>query len=319
MKKEQLPLLQPMLAVSAEPFDSADYLYEVKWDGYRGLAYLDGETVIRSRNLIDLSEKFPELAGLHQKVKRQPSILDGEIVVFENGKPSFARLQSRGRMTNAGRIGQAANGRQAVFIAFDVLYVGGRPIVDLPLSKRKEILSEMVSPDGAIILSQFILKDGIDFYNACAGEGLEGAVAKKLDGVYLPGRRSPYWKKFRHTREADLVICGYQPGRGGRGLGSLVLGGKRDGELVYQGKVGTGFSEREADALLDTLRQIEVAVPGMGIPREERRHTRWVHPLLVCSVNYLTTTAEGYLRHPVYRGLRWDKTPEECPALTDQK
>lgn len=317
VKEEQLPLLQPMLAVNAEPFDSADYLYEVKWDGYRGLVYLDGETVIRSRNLIDLTEKFPELAGLHLKVNRQPAILDGEIVVFENGKPSFTRLQSRGRMAKAGRIEKAANDRPAVFIAFDVLYTEGRPVIKLPQLERKEILKDMILQGSELILSKHIMKDGIDFFNACAGAGLEGTVAKKADGIYLPGRRSPNWKKFRHTREADLVICGYQTGRSGRGLGSIVLGGKRGGGFVYQGKVGTGFSEREAEALLEAFKKIEVAGPTMGMPGEESKYTRWVQPLLVCSVNYLTTTAEGYLRHPVYRGLRWDKKPGECPALAD--
>lgn len=309
-----LPLLRPMLAASSAPFDSDGHLFEVKWDGYRSLAYLEGETVLRSRNLIDLTDKFPELAGLHKKVKGKPAILDGEIVVFENGRPSFAGIQARGRMSDLKRIGRTSVERPAVFVAFDVLYSGGEPVMERPLGERKRLLEDMVESGEELILSQFILRNGRDFYAACVKEGLEGVVAKKLDGIYVPGRRSACWQKFRHTREADLIICGYQYGTAGKNLGSLVLGGCRDGKLVYQGKVGTGFSEREADALLEGLRKLEVPEETLSVPREEKRRTRYVRPLLVCSVDYLAVTAEGYLRHPVYRGIRWDKSPEECPA-----
>lgn len=310
-----LPILRPMLAVSSQPFDSAGHLFEVKWDGYRSLAYLEGRTVLRSRNLIDLTGKFPELSGMHQKVKQMPAILDGEIVVFEKGRPSFAGIQSRGRMNDLKRIGRTSVERPAIFIAFDILYSGGKPVMELPLGERKELLKNMVESGEELIVSQFVLRDGRDFYDACVKEGLEGVMAKKLDGIYLPGRRSAYWQKFRHTREADLVICGYQYGTAGRNLGSLVLGGYRERKLVYQGKVGTGFGEREAGALLEGLRKLEVTEETLVVPREEKRRTRWVQPLLVCSVEYLTTTAEGYLRHPVYRGIRWDKSPDECPAV----
>ncbi|MDF9407257.1 MAG: putative DNA ligase-like protein [Pelotomaculum sp. PtaB.Bin013] len=318
MNGEQLPLLRPMLAVSSEPFDSAAYLYEIKWDGYRGLAYLDAGTVIRSRNLINLTGKFPELAGLHKKVRRLPAIIDGEIVVLVQGKPSFASLQSRGKMAGAGQNSRAGF-YPVVFIAFDVLYANGKSVLRQPLADRKNILKEMVLPGDDILLSRYVFRDGIDFYNACVKEGLEGAVAKKVESVYLPGRRSASWKKFRNTREADLVICGYQPGVNGRGLGSLVLGGIRHGELVYQGKVGTGFNSREAEILLDGLHKIETAdAPLEDLPVNERGRTRWVRPLLVCTVVYLTATAGGYLRHPVFQGVRWDKSPDECPAVTGE-
>ncbi|KJS18467.1 MAG: ATP-dependent DNA ligase [Peptococcaceae bacterium BRH_c4b] len=307
-----------MLAVSSEPFDSPGHLYEIKWDGYRGLAYLDGGTEILSRNLLDIGLKFPELGQLHKKVGGQPAIIDGEIVVFENGKPSFAGIQSRGRSALPGRINQGSIERPAVFVAFDVLYREGKSVMDLPLGERKKLLGEIVSPGDEIILSQYISESGVDFYNACAGEDLEGVVAKALESPYLPGRRSPYWKKFRHTQEADLIICGYQPSRDGRSLGSLVLGASLEDRLVYQGKVGTGFSNSEAESLLDALGKIETNFAVLNVPPAEKKQTRWVKPLLVCTVNYLTTTAEGYLRHPVYRGLRWDKSPGECLVATEQ-
>jgi len=304
-----------MLAVSSRPFDSAEYIYEVKWDGYRGLCYLDGNTVIRSRNLADLTGKFPELAGMHRKVSRKPAILDGEIVLFEKGKPSFAGLQSRGKISELKSISRASAERPVIFIAFDVLYCGGKSVMGLSLIERKRLLEEMVGTGEELVLSRYICGEGRKFFEACVKEGLEGAVAKKLNSVYLPGRRSAYWLKFRHTKEADLVICGYQYGPGGKNLGCLVLGGYHNGRLVYQGKVGTGFSSEEANALLEGLRRLEVAGETLQVPRAEKSRTRWVRPLLVCAVEYLEATAGGCLRHPVYRGLRRDKTPAECPAV----
>lgn len=316
---EVLPLLRPMLATSSKPYDSEEHLFEVKWDGYRCLSYVEGNTtVLYSRNGIDLTVKFPELSKLHVKVNSAPAILDGEIVVFEEGKPSFAALQSRGRMKDLKTIGRTSLERPAVFVVFDVLYSDGENVMGLPLEKRKDLLEEIVAGGEEIIISQYVKNNGLDLYSACVAQGLEGVMAKKLGSAYLPGRRSPYWQKFRHTREADLVICGYQHGSSGRGLGSLVLGGYRDGRLVYQGKVGTGFSEREAEALLEGLRELEVAEETLTVPREEKRRTIFVRPLLVCSVDFLTTTNEGYLRHPVYRGIRWDKPPEECTAVRRQ-
>lgn len=314
-----LPLLRPMLATSSKPYDSDEHLFEVKWDGYRCLSYLEGDTtVLYSRNSIDLTAKFPELVKLHEKVNSAPAILDGEIVVFEEGKPSFAALQSRGRMKDLKTISRTSLERPAVFVVFDVLYSGGENVMELPLVSRKELLEEIVTGNEEIVISQYVKRDGLDFYSACVAQGLEGVMAKKLGSAYLPGRRSPYWQKFRHTREADLVICGYQYGSSGRGLGSLIMGGYRDGRLVYQGKVGTGFSEREAGALLEGLRKLEAPEESLKVPREEKRRTIFVRPLLVCSVEYLTTTNDGYLRHPVYRGMRWDKQPEECSAVERQ-
>jgi len=307
-----LPVIRPMLAVNAKPFDSSGHLFEVKWDGYRGLAYLDGRTAIRSRNLIDITGKFPELAGMHKKIKRMPAILDGEIVVFENGRPSFAALQSRGNINGIKRTSMVTKELSAVFIVFDVVYSGGRPVMEMPMEERKKLLEDMVEQGGEIVVSQYILHKGREFYEACIKKGLEGVVAKKLDSRYLPGCRSRYWLKFRHTREADLVICGFQYDTAGKRLGSLVLGGYQEGKLVYQGKVGTGFGAREAGVLLEGLLELEINVPFLAVPKQEMRRTRWVMPRLVCSVEYLGITATGCLRHPVFKGLRIDKPPQEC-------
>jgi bifunctional non-homologous end joining protein LigD/DNA ligase-1 len=301
-----------MLAVSSLPFDSDKHLFEIKWDGYRGLAYLDHNTIIRSRNLIDLTAKFPELGSLHQRIKKRPAILDGEIVVFKAGKPSFAGLQKRGRMEDLKRLSRASIEYPAVFITFDILYSGGSSVMEKSLEERKSLLEDIIGQADELVLSRFILKEGLAYFDACVKEGLEGVIAKRLDGIYLPGRRSNSWQKFKNTREADLVICGYKNGTGGRHLGSLILGGHREGQLVYQGKVGTGFNDKEANLLLDKLAQLEVDKPALVVPLKENKQARWVKPVLVCTVGYLALTSDGYLRHPVYKGLRSDKTPEEC-------
>lgn len=307
MPKHTLPLIRPMLAVSSPPFDSSEHLFEVKWDGYRGLAYLDNNTTLRSRNLTDLTAKFPELGSMHRSVDRLPAILDGEIVVLQGGKPSFAALQARGRNIST-KIRPAA----AVFVVFDVLYTKGESVMHMPLIHRKELLHNMVTEDERLILSRYIQKEGRAYYEACVREGLEGVVAKELQSPYQPGRRSKSWQKFRHTLEADLVICGFQAGAGGRALGSLILGGYRDGALVFRGKAGTGFTEQEALDLLALLKPLAVDEPAFALPHAEEKHITWVKPALVCAVSYLTLTAGGYLRHPVYKGLRRDKEPEEC-------
>ncbi|MGB9802691.1 non-homologous end-joining DNA ligase, partial [Desulfofundulus sp.] len=265
-EKSSLPLLRPMLAVAAEPFDSPDFLYEVKWDGYRVLAYLDGCTVLRSRNLRDITTTFPELDELHRYVKKLPAIIDGEIVVIQDGLPSFAALQARGRLEDPLKAKNMASRYPAMLMAFDVLYAGGRPFLNEPLCRRKELLAEIVKPGDRVLVSEFVLNQGRAFTAACVARGLEGAMAKHLDSPYLPGRRSSYWRKFRRTREADLVICGYQMGRGQRRLGALVLGGYRGEELVYQGKVGTGFGRDEEEYLLGLLSRLVIPRPALDLP-----------------------------------------------------
>lgn len=308
----ELPLLKPMLAVPAKPFDSADYLYEVKWDGYRGLAYLDGQTVIRSRNLAELTPTFPELGGLHMQAACLPAILDGEIVVTAGGVPSFSALQSRGRLVDEGRIKKAAAELPAIFIAFDVLYADGRPVINQPLISRKKLLADIITPGGSFVISEYITENGTAFYQACIEKDLEGIVAKRLDSSYLPGKRSAYWKKIRHVKSAELAICGYEPGRGANLLGSLILGGRQDGELIYRGKVGTGFSRQEQQRLMNLLALLTADQPPFFVPtKNDLRSPKWVKPELVCEVHFSELTADGRLRHPSYKGLRFDKTVEE--------
>lgn len=313
-----IPLIRPMLAVKSDPFDSSEYYFEVKWDGYRALVYLDsGVTEIRSRNLLDITGLFPELGGMHLNVKGLPALLDGELVVFSGGRPSFRELQGRGRLLDPGRIMRAAQRSPARFLAFDILYISGRPVLEEALERRKDILAGAVKGNSVLAIPEFVRGEGMLLAEAARREGLEGVVAKALKSPYLPGKRSPYWKKIRHSREADLVICGYRAGKGGRKLGSLLLGAFEDGKLSFAGKVGTGFGRETEEDLIQKLNSLKIEKPPLPVPRGEESGVTWVRPALVCAVQYLERTGEGYLRHPSFKGLRPDKDPLECQGPLD--
>ncbi|MEW5762882.1 MAG: non-homologous end-joining DNA ligase [Bacillota bacterium] len=307
-----LPVLRPMLAVSGEPFSNQDFLFEVKWDGYRCLAYLEGGTVLRSRNVKDLTPTFPELADVHRCVRGLPALLDGEIVVLSGGLPDFDALQQRGRLERSEHVRAAAERLPALLIVFDILYHRGVSLLARPLRERKEILRAAVNPDRCLVVADYIRGDGEAYFTAAVGAGLEGVVAKRLDGPYLPGRRSPLWRKIRAVKNLDAVICGYEAGTAGRFLASLILGAYRGGKLIFVGHVGTGFTAAQADLLHRALEEVRTPDPPVQVPPGRLRRPRWVHPVLVCTVNYAALTRQGILRHPSFVGLRDDKKPEEC-------
>lgn len=313
--KTTIPLIRPMLAVKSAPFDSGDYIFEVKWDGYRALVYLDsGVTEMRSRNQADITAAFPELGMMHLFVKDLPALLDGEVVVFSGARPSFDALQARGRLSDPLRIRQASARTPALFVAFDLLYASGSPLLDEPLRRRKEILAGVVTGGPHLVVADFIQGSGVLLAGAAREQGLEGIMAKALNSPYLPGRRSPYWKKIRHTNEADLAVCGYREGKGGRKIGCLLLCGIRNGGMVYAGKVGTGFSREMEVELISRLKALRTEKPPVAVPRREASGVTWVRPTLVGTVQYLEKTAAGYLRHPSFKGLRPDKEAPECEA-----
>lgn len=312
-----IPLMKPMLAVKSEPFDSSDYLYEVKWDGYRLMAYLDsGVTELRSRNQLNITSIFPELSKIHRSVERLPALLDGEVVIFIDGKPSFKSLQSRGRLSDPLKIAEASRKIPALYIVFDILYYSGKPVYGEPLIRRKEILAESVSDGHPVLVTDFVVGTGVLYADAVREQGLEGVMSKMMSSPYLPGKRSPYWKKLRNTKEVDLGICGYQVGKGGKRLGSLLLCAYQNGKMIFTGKVGTGFTrEIEAD-LIGRLQKLQIDKSPVEVPHQSG-NVIWVKPDLVCIVEYFEKTADGYLRHPSFKGLRFDKGVWEC--VIDQK
>jgi bifunctional non-homologous end joining protein LigD len=308
------PTYQPMMAsLTAEPFDDDGWLFEVKWDGHRCLANLGTATRLTSRTTRDMTGQFPELIDLHRQLAARNAVVDGEIVALDrDGRPSFERMQDRFHRApeelarNKGRV-------PVQFIAFDLLWLDGEPLLDLPLTERRARLVEVLVETGDVRLSQVVQGRGTDFFEQARGLGLEGVVAKRAASPYRPGTRSHDWRKIKALRRQDCVIVGWTPGQGQRGatLGSLLLAVSDGTRLHYAGNVGTGFTQAFLADLLPALVEREVAKPQFeGAPR--LRGARFVRPELVCEVEYLKWTDDGKLRAASFKGLRPDKPPSDC-------
>ena len=310
----------PMLAVSGTAFDSEEHTFEVKWDGVRAIAYKDGGRFwLETRNHKAALPRFPELAELPAALAARQAILDGEIVVFgADGRPDFDLVRARNAQKDPRAIALARNVAPALFIAFDCLFRDGTELMARPLCERREHLRDVVRPAPVIAAPEGVRGQGVAFFAATAAKGLEGMVAKDLRSPYLPGRRSPAWVKVRHVHGADCVVGGFVP-KGTCHLKSLLLGlYDPAGALQYVGHVGTGFSEAENRTLRERLDELRSAQsPFAAVPRAAARGAVWTHPRLVCSVEFLTLTGQGHLRHPTYRGLRFDKDPATCLVDTE--
>lgn len=305
--------IKPMLArLTRHPFDSRSHIFELKWDGFRAIAFIEGGSVrLQSRNLRDITERFPEMAGMPEAIKAKSAVLDGELVIFDkDGRPSLSRLQERILRRARGRLDR---GPQATFVAFDILYVDGNSVMAQPLVKRKALLHATLKPNKVIQPCEFIENDGVAFYNATCEHGLEGIMAKAKSSVYTPGRRSPHWHKIKRRRECDFVIGGYEFG-GNRSLFSALLLGLHDssGKLRFVGEAGTGFSDSEARRIYSMLERIHTPACPFSNPPDIPSFVYWCKPEVVCRVEYGEFTENGLLRYPVYVGLTDDKAPEDC-------
>ena len=288
----------------------AGWAYEVKWDGVRALVAVEGgEVRATSRSGNDVTGGYPELAalGLPDGV-----LLDGELVVLgPGGTPDFGLLQSR--MHVRGPAPALRERAPVIFLPFDVLHAGGASLLDAPYDDRRAVLDAL-----GLDVPPAFLDGGADLLASTLASGLEGVLAKRRDGRYLPGRRTDGWVKVKHVHRQSAVICGWKPGAGGRAgsLGSLLLGihdaGPPAGDgLRYAGHVGTGFDAATLALLADRLAPLARATPPYDgpVPREHARLARWVEPVLVCEVALTAWTREGRLRHPSYKGLRDDLDP----------
>ena len=302
---------KPMLArLAQQPFSGKDWLFEIKWDGFRAIAYVNQALSLRSRNQKELKYNFPELEELAQLAHNV--VLDGEIVVVKEGKPDFQALLERGQATSPVEIELQAKRSPVVYVVFDILEKDGVSLVDLPLTERKEILKKSVKEGKHVLLSDFVEEKGEAYYRVALEKGLEGVMAKKKDSVYEQGVRSGNWLKIKKLRSCDCVIFGYTQGSGARSgtFGALLLG-LYDGEKpVYVGKVGTGFSQALLQTLSEKFQQLktEKAPFEPDIPDE----VTWLKPELVCEVGYQVVTRDVRLRMPRFLGLREDKLPSEC-------
>ncbi|HEX2463273.1 MAG TPA: DNA ligase D, partial [Thermoanaerobaculia bacterium] len=331
---------RPMLAtVADQAFTQRDWLFELKYDGFRLMAAKEaplaptgdgsgGRVRLFYRRGTDVTHLFPDLARAVASLPYPSFLLDGEVVVLDDGaRPSFQRLQKRTQLVRKLDIQRAAIHYPATYFAFDLLSFGDYDLRALPLVDRKRELAAILPPAGPLRYADHVVERGVDFYGAVEAMKLEGMVAKRIDSAYRPGR-SPHWLKIRADRRDDFIIIGMSPPQGARhGFGALHLGafrvdasGKR--ELVYAGRVGTGFS----DALLGKLHgqllaskrndpPVDGPIPaGGGWPgtRGIGPGDVWVEPELVCEVRYKEWTEEGLLRQPAFLGMRPDKKIEEC-------
>lgn len=310
----KLPL---MLAETGEtPFSDPDWIFELKYDGYRALASrdADGAPRLRSRNGHDLTATYPEIARVLGALPYGRVVLDGELVVLdEAGRPSFSRLQKRSQLRRKLDIERARIGLPAGFFAFDLLEFEGYDLRPLPLVQRKELLRKVVPAAGAVRFADHVAEHGEAMLEGVRKMGLEGIMAKKAGAPYHGGR-SPAWLKLPLEKTGDFVVCGYTEPEGSRtGLGALHLGIYEDGALVYAGRVGTGFSEaqlRDYGAALAAHRRKTPPCRGASLPRGEK-HV-WVRPEWVVEVRYKTVTEDGLLRHPSFLRVRDDKGPADC-------
>jgi len=302
--------IEPMLAQSApKPPDSPDYLYEVKWDGIRAMISLDeGAIKIYGRNQMDFTKQFPELLNPEQSFRATSALFDGEIVCLEaDGKPVFQNVIQRMQQKTEGGIERARAKHPAVCYLFDCLYLDGRPIVNEPLTRRREWLVDAVKSDSAYRVSQ-VMDDGVAFFEAVKEMGLEGIMAKLRHSTYLPGKRADSWLKIKARQTTECVIIGYTRGKGerDRAFGALHLAQRNGGELKYVGKVGTGFDDRLLQSIFAALEQLTtIKRPVKEKPLDEAQSV-WVEPKLMCEVQFASWTKDGMLREPVFVRLRPD-------------
>jgi bifunctional non-homologous end joining protein LigD len=305
-----------MLATSARSRPAhGRWAYEIKWDGVRAIASVEqGAVRLTTRLGNDVTRRYPEVAGLAAALAPHEAVLDGELVTFdERGRPSFQRLQQRMHVDDAGVIERLSREVPVVYVVFDVPYLDGRSLVEEPYEVRRAKLEGLALDGPAWSIPPNEVGDGSVTEAVSERFGLEGIVAKRLDGRYEPGRRSGAWLKIKRHRGQELVVGGWLPGQGARGgtIGALLVGYYDDeGALHYAGRVGTGFSMTELatlDGLLEPLAQEASPFTGPGVPRG----ARFVRPRLVVEVRFTEWTEGGHVRHPVYLGRRDDKLPAE--------
>jgi bifunctional non-homologous end joining protein LigD len=312
------PAYAPMLAEPGhDPFDDPGWRFEPKLDGIRTLAYIhtDGTRLI-SRTGRDHTFRYPELENLARFVNALSTVIDGEIVAPDaQGRPSFERLQQRMNLSAPRDIERARAKVPVVLFVFDLLWLDGREVVGEPLEQRRRLLEEVVTETDRIHLILTVDEHGRVFFDRAKELGFEGVVGKRLGSPYLPGRRTRDWRKIKAVNHQDCVILGWTPGTGGRSdtFGALLLGAYREGELIWIGQVGTGFTHETLADLMGRLKAIEIPKPPIA-DRELAtiKGARWVHPGLVCDVEYLEITSAGRLRAPSFKGLRTDKAPADC-------
>ncbi|HEV8516792.1 MAG TPA: DNA ligase D [Candidatus Limnocylindrales bacterium] len=311
----------PMKATLTDrPFSDPDWLFELKWDGYRVEAVVsEGRLRLWTRNQQDAGRYFPDLTGPPAWIRAREAIVDGEVVAFDrDGRPDFSLLQDRTGI-RAGEHGRTEPGRPPkeaaaaeiplAYEVFDLLYLDGRSLLDVPLEGRKRLLRSVLRDHDLVRYASHIEADGEAFHDVARQRGLEGIVAKLRQGHYEPGKRSRSWLKIKIRREQELVVAGYVPGKGShKDLGSLILGVHEDGRFVFAGEVGSGIDTKTRAELVKSLDSIRRDDPPFDEP-VRIKDARWTEPRLVVRVEFSEWTTDGLLRQGAYKGLEVGRDP----------
>jgi bifunctional non-homologous end joining protein LigD len=306
-------VIHPMLATLVDdPFSDPEWIFETKWDGFRSICFVNnGKARFVSRNQIEMTAQYPELATAGKQVDARQAILDGEIVALDqDGMPRFQLLQPRvGRKSGL----QALRGKgEIVYFVFDLLYCDGYDLTRCPVVERKLALEQILRPATFMKLSDYIEGDGEAFFKEIEKFHLEGMIAKRAASPYVQ-KRSSDWLKIKTIQRSEVVIGGYTQPRGSRShFGALVVGLYKDRELHYVAHVGGGFNQRklaELHKLMEPLRANKS--PFVDAPKTNEP-VQWLKPKLVAEVKFSEWTADARLRHPVFVGLREDKKAQDC-------
>ena len=320
--REPMPeRIVPMMArpSSELPPNQKQWSFEVKWDGVRAIAYVQpGRLRLESRNLNEITSAYPEVRGLVAALGMHEAVLDGEVVAFDysdpaHPRPSFERLQRRMHVTSPSAVRRLASSTPVVYAIFDLLYLDGHSLMELPYRERRARLESLELSGPAWRVPAAHPGQGTALLDATAKQGLEGVVAKRLDSRYEPGRRGGAWVKVKNTLRQELVIGGWIPGEGRRTarIGALMVGVYEDGKFRYAGRVGTGFTEKLLDDLRRRLEPLRRDTSPFEIAPKLPREAVFVEPKLVAEVEFREWTTERVMRAPSFKGLRDDKPAVE--------
>ncbi len=320
LKKKTMPSFEkPMLAtLTKNYFSDKNWIFERKFDGERCFIYKDHDTVfLKSRNNKKLDASYPELIDSAKKFKVNQIILDGEVVTFEGKLTSFAKLQPRLGLKNPEQA--LETGVTIYMYVFDILYLDGYELLDLPLENRKSILKNCIKFEGPIRYTTHKNTYGLEYFKQVCPLGWEGIMAKKRDSNYVH-IRSPNWLKFKCIQDQELVIGGYtEPKQSRIGFGSLLLGYYKEGKLIYAGKVGTGFSDDFLKKFSKELKKIEITKNCFSSKSMEGDDVHFVKPKYVAAIGFENWTKDNKLRQPRFQGLRYDKNAKDVVKEVPKK
>ena len=284
-------------------FNDKDWIFEIKWDGYRAIAEIEeGEVQLYSRNGLSFNSKYPIVANELKKIKHD-AVLDGEIVILdEEGRSSFQKLQHYEENTQY----------PICYCVFDLLELNGQDICDQPLLERKKLLRALLRKNNVIKYSDHIAEKGIDFFNLTGKQGLEGIMGKDGKSLYQKGVRTTDWLKIKHHKSDELIIVGYtQPTGSRKYFGALVLAVRDKNGLKYAGHTGSGFTERSLKEVYDKLKPLKTEKSPFAEKVKTNMPVTWVKPKYVCEIKFTEWTSDGKMRHPIFLRMREDKTTKE--------